>query len=185
MDAVIAGLVGDGLSVVLVSHDLHRAAALTHDALVLDAGRLVDRGDPADRHLPRRRSDAMESTTANIPTWLGVAASAALVLIAVAHLLAASGSGSSARSLSRRVRAFVQLAVVGALLLVVFERGGLPAAFAWLAVMVVIAGFVAGTPRRRHPAGAAACLVGHRRRGRGRRWACCSPSAPSTRSRGS
>lgn len=48
VDAVIAGLVGLGLSVVLVSHDLQRAAALTHDALVLDNGRLVDRGDPAN-----------------------------------------------------------------------------------------------------------------------------------------
>jgi len=47
VDAVIASLVGLGLSVVLVSHDLERAAALTHDALVLDNGRLVDRGDPA------------------------------------------------------------------------------------------------------------------------------------------
>jgi putative ABC transport system ATP-binding protein len=47
VDAVISGLVGLGLSVVLVSHDLERAAALTHDALVLDNGRLVDRGDPA------------------------------------------------------------------------------------------------------------------------------------------
>lgn len=46
VDAVIAGLVRMGLSVVLVSHDLQRAAALTHDALVLDQGRLVDRGDP-------------------------------------------------------------------------------------------------------------------------------------------
>ena len=48
VDAVVGGLVGAGLSVVLVSHDLQRAAALTHDALVLDDGRLVDRGDPAD-----------------------------------------------------------------------------------------------------------------------------------------
>ncbi|MCZ3387239.1 MAG: ATP-binding cassette domain-containing protein [Actinomycetia bacterium] len=47
VDSVIAGLAGMGLSVVLVSHDLQRAAALTHDALVLDHGQLVDRGDPA------------------------------------------------------------------------------------------------------------------------------------------
>ena len=46
VDAVITSLVDLGLSVVLVSHDLERAAALTHDALVLDNGRLVDRGDP-------------------------------------------------------------------------------------------------------------------------------------------
>ena len=47
VDAVIARLAGAGLSVVLVTHDRARAAALTHDALVLDGGRLVERGDPA------------------------------------------------------------------------------------------------------------------------------------------
>lgn len=47
VDAVISGLVEAGLSVVLVTHDRYRAAALTHDALVLSAGRLVERGDPA------------------------------------------------------------------------------------------------------------------------------------------
>jgi putative ABC transport system ATP-binding protein len=47
VDAVIRSLTGSGLSVVLVSHDLKRAASLTHDALVLDHGRLVERGDPA------------------------------------------------------------------------------------------------------------------------------------------
>lgn len=47
VDDVIGGLASAGLSVVLVSHDLQRAAALTDDALVLDAGRLVERGDPA------------------------------------------------------------------------------------------------------------------------------------------
>jgi putative ABC transport system ATP-binding protein len=46
VDEVVLSLVRDGLSVVLVSHDLGRAAALTDDALVLDRGRLVDRGDP-------------------------------------------------------------------------------------------------------------------------------------------
>ncbi len=48
VDAVVGRLVDAGLSVVLVSHDLRRAAALTDDALVLDHGRLVDRGDPSD-----------------------------------------------------------------------------------------------------------------------------------------
>jgi putative ABC transport system ATP-binding protein len=47
VDAVIRDLTGSGLSVVLVRHDLKRAASLTHDALVLDHGRLVERGDPA------------------------------------------------------------------------------------------------------------------------------------------
>ncbi len=48
VDAVVGRLVDAGLSVVLVSHDLQRAAALTNDALVLDHGQLVDRGDPSD-----------------------------------------------------------------------------------------------------------------------------------------
>ena len=47
VDDVVRGLTKSGLSVVLVSHDLRRAAALTHDALVLDHGRLIERGDPA------------------------------------------------------------------------------------------------------------------------------------------
>jgi putative ABC transport system ATP-binding protein len=47
VDEVIGALASAGLSVVLVSHDLRRAAALTDDALVLDGGRLVERGDPA------------------------------------------------------------------------------------------------------------------------------------------
>lgn len=46
VDEVVRSLVRGGLSVVLVTHDLDRAAALTHDALVLSAGRLVERGDP-------------------------------------------------------------------------------------------------------------------------------------------
>jgi putative ABC transport system permease protein len=78
----------------------------------------------------------------HIPSWWGVAASAALVIVAVLI------SWRERLGLEREVavaalRAFVQLAAVGALLLIVFERGGLPAAFAWLTVMVVIAGFVA------------------------------------------
>ncbi|HEX5017396.1 MAG TPA: ABC transporter ATP-binding protein [Actinomycetes bacterium] len=47
VDAVVRSLIDSGLSVVLVSHDLKRAASLTHDALVLDHGRLIERGDPA------------------------------------------------------------------------------------------------------------------------------------------
>ena len=47
VDEVVRSLTASGLTVVLVSHDLGRAAALTQDALVLDQGRLVERGDPA------------------------------------------------------------------------------------------------------------------------------------------
>ncbi len=92
----------------------------------------------------------MESTTANIPTWLGVAASATLVLIAIVI------SWRERLGLGREVavaaaRALAQLALVGALLLFVFDRGGLPAAFGWLAIMVAIAGFVAGGRARGIP----------------------------------
>lgn len=92
----------------------------------------------------------MGSTTANIPTWLGVAASASLVLIAILI------SWRERLGLEREVavaaaRALVQLALVGALLLIVFDRGGRAAAFGWLAIMVVIAGFVAGGRARSIP----------------------------------
>lgn len=92
----------------------------------------------------------MESTTANIPTWLGVAASGTLVFVAIAI------SWRERLGLEREVavaalRALVQLALVGALLLFVFDKGGRLAAFGWLAIMVVIAGFVAGGRARGIP----------------------------------
>ena len=46
VDVVVRSLVSEGLTVVLVSHDLNRAATISDDALVLDQGRVVDRGDP-------------------------------------------------------------------------------------------------------------------------------------------
>jgi putative ABC transport system ATP-binding protein len=48
VDAVIRGLVRDGLTVVLVSHDLDRVARIVDHVLVLEGGRLVDRGGPGD-----------------------------------------------------------------------------------------------------------------------------------------
>ncbi len=44
VDAVIRSLVADGLSVVLVSHDVRRAAAVSQDVLVLHDGRVTARG---------------------------------------------------------------------------------------------------------------------------------------------
>ena len=85
----------------------------------------------------------VESTTANIPSWWGVAASGVLVLVAVV-ISWREQLGLGREVAVAAVRALLQLAAVGALLLIVFERGGLPAAFAWLAIMVVIAGVVAG-----------------------------------------
>ena len=86
---------------------------------------------------------AIDSATANIPSWWGVAASAVLVLVAVA-ISWRERLGLGREVAIAAVRALVQLAAVGALLLIVFDKGGLPAAFAWLTIMVVIAGFVAG-----------------------------------------
>lgn len=48
VDEVIRTLVADGLTVVLVSHDLERVAGLADSVLVLEAGRLVERGEPDD-----------------------------------------------------------------------------------------------------------------------------------------
>jgi ABC-type sugar transport system ATPase subunit len=48
VDDVIVGLVRDGLTVVLVSHDLDRVVKVADHVLVLERGRLVDRGRPGD-----------------------------------------------------------------------------------------------------------------------------------------
>lgn len=48
VDEVIRALVADGLTVVLVSHDLGRVAGVADHVLVLELGRLVERGGPRD-----------------------------------------------------------------------------------------------------------------------------------------
>ncbi len=48
VDQVVRTLVADGLTVVLVSHDLERVVDLADTVLVLDQGRLVERGDPRE-----------------------------------------------------------------------------------------------------------------------------------------
>lgn len=48
VDGVIRGLVADGLTVVLVSHDLERVVDLADTVLVLDQGQLIERGAPRD-----------------------------------------------------------------------------------------------------------------------------------------
>jgi putative ABC transport system permease protein len=80
---------------------------------------------------------------AQVPSWLGVCASLTLVLVAAA-VSWRNRLGLTRELLVVAARAFVQLAAVGLLLGIVFEYGGLPAAFGWLAVMVVIGGQVAG-----------------------------------------
>lgn len=46
VDAVVHALVADGLTVVLVSHDLERVVDLADEVLVLAEGRIVERGHP-------------------------------------------------------------------------------------------------------------------------------------------
>lgn len=48
VDRVIGSLVAGGLTVVLVSHDLDRVVGIADHVLVLDHGRLVERGGPTD-----------------------------------------------------------------------------------------------------------------------------------------
>lgn len=48
VDDVIRSLVAEGLTVVLVSHDVGRVLGVADHVLVLDHGRLVERGGPAD-----------------------------------------------------------------------------------------------------------------------------------------
>jgi putative ABC transport system permease protein len=90
------------------------------------------------------------TTTANVPSWAGVLASVSLVLLA-GFVTWRQRLGITRELLVAAARAFVQLVAVGALLLVVFERGGLLAAFAWLVVMTVIGGYVAGRRARGLP----------------------------------
>lgn len=48
VDEVVRSLVAEGLTVVLVSHDLERVVDLADNVLVLEDGRLVERGEPDD-----------------------------------------------------------------------------------------------------------------------------------------
>jgi putative ABC transport system permease protein len=77
------------------------------------------------------------------PGWVGVAISTGFVAIAVA-VAARERLGLTRELLTASVRAGLQLAAVGLVLLVLFSRAGLPGSLAWVAVMVLIAGRVAG-----------------------------------------
>ena len=55
VERVVRALVADGLSAVLVSHDLRQASRLADDAVILEAGRVVEAGPVADiRYLASR-----------------------------------------------------------------------------------------------------------------------------------
>jgi putative ABC transport system permease protein len=95
----------------------------------------------------------------NVPSWEGVAAS--LVLVAFAAAVAMRQRLGLTRELVvASLRAGVQLVAVGAVLLALFRYTGLSGAFAWVSVMIVIAGQVAGHRGKGVPAARYAATVG-------------------------
>jgi putative ABC transport system permease protein len=86
----------------------------------------------------------------NIPSWPGVAASGLLVVVTV--VVAARERLALSRALVvAAARAAVQLIAVGAILLMVLQRAGLPGSLAWVAAMVVVAAQIAGRHSRALP----------------------------------
>lgn len=94
-----------------------------------------------------------------VPSWGGVAASLALVAVAIA-VTARARLGLGRELVVAAIRAAVQLVAVGAVLLVVFRRGGLAGAFGWVGLMVVVAGQVAGRRGRGLPRARVAATLG-------------------------
>jgi uncharacterized protein (TIGR00245 family) len=85
----------------------------------------------------------MATFAPSVPSWGGVVAS--LLLVAVAAAVAyLQRLGLTRELVVAAVRAGVQLAAVGAILVVLFQRAGLPGAAGWVIVMMLIAGQVAG-----------------------------------------
>ena len=79
----------------------------------------------------------------SVPSWAGVATS--LLLVAAATLIAHQQRLRISRDIVlAAVRAGVQLIAVGAVLGVVLAHAGLPGGLCWVAVMILIAGQVAG-----------------------------------------
>lgn len=82
------------------------------------------------------------------PGWLGAAV--ALVFVGVAVLVAHRHRLGMAREIVlAAARAFLQLAAIGYILVLIFENAGLPGALGWVAGMVVVAGGVSA--RRARP----------------------------------
>ncbi|MEN3615730.1 iron export ABC transporter permease subunit FetB [Plantactinospora sp. ZYX-F-223] len=82
-------------------------------------------------------------TETMVPSWGAVAGS--LVLVALVVVLAQREKLRLSRDLLvASLRAGVQLVAVGAVLLLVFAHTGLPGAVGWIALMVLLAGQVAG-----------------------------------------
>lgn len=95
----------------------------------------------------------------SVPSWEGVAVS--LVLVAVAAAVALRQRLALTRELIvASARAGVQLVAVGAVLLALFRYTGLPGAFAWVIMMMITAGQVAGRRGRGVPRARWAATVG-------------------------
>lgn len=84
------------------------------------------------------------------PSWIAVATSGVFVLLAVT-LAYRQRIGLTREILLAALRAVLQLAAVGVVLLVLFRKAGLPGAAGWIAGMIVLAGQVAGRRGRRVP----------------------------------
>ena len=85
-----------------------------------------------------------------VPSWAGVAASAALVLVAIG--VAWRGRLGLVRDIAvAAARAAVQLAAVGAILSLIFTHTGLLGGLGWLVLMVLLAGRVAAGRARGLP----------------------------------
>ena len=101
----------------------------------------------------------MTTSGLGVPSWGGVAAS--LLLVAVAAAVAfRQRLGLTRDIVVAAARAGVQLIAVGAILLVLFRRAGLPGAAGWVAVMILIAGQVAGRRGAGVPRARIAATVG-------------------------
>ncbi|MET8872783.1 iron export ABC transporter permease subunit FetB [Nocardia sp. NPDC004604] len=95
----------------------------------------------------------------SIPGWPGVATS--LVLVAVAAAIAYRQQLHLTRELLiAATRAAAQLVAVGAILLILFRHTGLPGALAWVVLMVLIAGQVAGRRGKGLPRARRAATIG-------------------------
>jgi putative ABC transport system permease protein len=86
----------------------------------------------------------------SVPSWYGVAASVVLVALAYGMVVRA-GLGLGREVVVASLRAAVQLAAVGAALVLLFRHTGLLGGLAWVAAMVLLAGRVAGGRARELP----------------------------------
>ncbi len=96
------------------------------------------------------RALAASMAAVPIPPWWGVALSVALPAVA-GLVIARERLGLERDLLVAVVRAPAQLIAVGAVLLFIFDRAGLPGSFVWVALMVALAGWTAGRRAKELP----------------------------------